>query len=112
MDTRINELYSDLDHNGGEVSIRGRYYLTLDSLPQRYADNYDVFPITAAHPITISINCLEITQAKFLFAEPTLIYSNVKGGFGCFGAYTQSRYRYKKKRRLVELNVVQHVQLL
>ena len=30
-------------------------------------------------------------------AEPTIMYTNVNGGFGCFGAYTRSMLRYKKK---------------
>lgn len=29
------------------------------------------------------------------FAEPTLVYSNIKGGLGVFAAYTQSVYRLK-----------------
>ena len=29
-------------------------------------------------------------------AEPTLMYTNVNGGFGCFGSYTRSSLRYIK----------------
>jgi hypothetical protein len=100
-DTEINELYSDLNHNAESSSLAAKFYQRSDSAAYYSTEYYDVF----------LYNCSE-SYYKFYKSlgkgsgigisfpppgEPTLVYSNVQGGFGCFGAYTRSMLRYKKK---------------
>ncbi len=95
-DTRINELYSDANHDGSNTSLSSRYYMFSDSSATYSAEFYDVFLYNCSPSYYSFHKSLKNNSGDNPFAEPTLIYSNVKGGFGCFGAYTQSKFRYKK----------------
>lgn len=97
-DTHINELYSDVNHDGEPVSLDGRYYQQrYDSIGYYSTQYYDAFLYNCSPSYYNFHKSLRNYSGDNPFAEPTLIYSNVKGGFGCFGAYTASRFRYKKK---------------
>lgn len=95
-DTRICKLYSDINHDGGNVSLDGRYALRNDSAAYYSTEYYDVFLFNCSESYYNFHKSLLNYTGDNPFAEPTLIYSNVKGGFGCFGAYTRNMLRYKK----------------
>jgi hypothetical protein len=92
-DAHINEFYSDANNDGENISIVGRSYQSGDS-----TKFYDVFLFNCSvsyysfHKSLRNDSGISFPPA----GEPTLMYSNVKGGFGCFGAYTRSRFRYWK----------------
>jgi len=98
-DTRINERYSDINHDGENVSLDGRFQPGNDSTEYYSAEYYDVFLYNCSESYYNFYKSL--TNASGISfpppAEPTLMYSNVKGGFGCFGAYMKTMIRYKKK---------------
>ena len=100
-DTRINELYSDINHDGDNVSLAGRFYQKDDSTEYYSTEHYDVFLYNCSESYYNFYKSLKNYSGTGISfpppAEPTLMYSNVKGGFGCFGAYTSSMLRYKKK---------------
>lgn len=95
-DARINELYSDINHDGENVSLAGIFYQRNDS-----TEYYDVFLYNCSESYYKFYKSLKNNPGSGISfpppAEPSLMYTNVKGGFGCFGAYTRSRLRYKKK---------------
>ena len=99
-DTQINELYSDLNHNGESSSLAGKFYQT-DSTQYYSTEYYDVFLYNCSQTYYNFYKSLKNYSGVGISfpppAEPTLMYSNVQGGFGCFGAYTRSILRYKKK---------------
>ncbi|MDI1356111.1 MAG: DUF4249 domain-containing protein [bacterium] len=99
-DTRINERYSDLNHDGENVSLVGRFYPRSDSTQYYSTEYYDVFLYNCSESYYKFYELLRTDLSGIGFpppAEPTLMYSNVKGGFGCFGAYMKMKFRYKKK---------------
>ena len=100
-DTQINELYSDQNHNGESGSLAGKFYQRIDSTAYYSTEYYDVFLYNCSESYYNFYKSLRNYSGTGISfpppAEPTLIYSNVKGGFGCFGAYTRSMLRYKKK---------------
>lgn len=99
-ETRIKELYSDINHDGENVSLAGRYYQRYDSTEYYSTEYYDVFLYNCSESYNKFYKSLRTDLSGISFpppAEPTLMYSNVKGGFGCFGAYTRSMLTYKKK---------------
>lgn len=99
-DTRINELYSDINHNGENASITGRFYLRSDSIAYYSIEYYDVYLYNCSESYYNFYKSYKNDSGSGINfpppAEPTLLYTNVKGGFGCFGAYTRSTLRYKK----------------
>ena len=99
-ETRIKELYSDINHDGEYVSLAGRYYQRYVSTEYYSTEYYDVFLYNCSESYYKFYKSLRTDLSGISFpppAEPTLMYSNVKGGFGCFGAYTRSMLTYKKK---------------
>jgi hypothetical protein len=99
-DTRIHELYSDINHDGENGTLAGRFYQRSDSTEYYSTEYYDVFLYNCSESYYKFYKSLRTDLSGIGFpppAEPTLNYSNVKGGFGCFGAYTRSMLRYKKK---------------
>lgn len=96
-DARISKLYSDINHDGENVSLDGRVNQRSDSTEYYSTEYYDVFLYNCNEPYYNFHKSLINYTGDNPFAEPTPIYSNVKGGFGCFGAYTRSMIRYKKK---------------
>jgi hypothetical protein len=95
-DTYINELYSDINNDGANATLVGRFYQGSDSTNYS-TEYYDVFLYNCSPSYYNFHKSLRNYSGDNPFSEPTLIYSNVKGGFGCFGAYTRSMLRYKKK---------------
>lgn len=99
-DTQINELYSDLNHNGESSSLAGKFYQT-DSTQYYSTEYYDVFLYNCSQTYYNFYKSLKNYSGVGISfpppAEPTLMYTNVNGGFGCFGAYTRSMLRFKKK---------------
>lgn len=100
-ETRIKELYSDINHDGESVSLAGRFYLKSDSMAYYSTEFYDVFLYNCSESYYYFYKSLRNESGLGISfpppGEPTLNYSNVKGGFGCFGAYTRSILRLKKK---------------
>jgi len=100
-ETRIKELYSDINHDGVNTSLTGRFILKNDSTEYYSTEYYDVFLYNCSESYyNFNKSLKNYTGNGLSFpppAESTLIYSNVKGGFGCFGAYTRSMLRFKKK---------------
>ena len=100
-DTQINELYSDLNHNGESSSLAGKFYQRIDSTAYYSTEYYDVFLYNCSQSYYNFYKSLKNYSGVGISfpspAEPTLMYTNVNGGFGCFGAYTRSMLRYKKK---------------
>ncbi|MBA3706014.1 MAG: DUF4249 domain-containing protein [Bacteroidetes bacterium] len=100
-DTQINELYSDLNHDGEDSSLTGRFYQKNDSAAYYSTEYYDVFLYNCSESYyNFNKSLKNYSGVGISFpppAEPTLMYSNVKGGFGCFGAYMKMTFRYKKK---------------
>ncbi len=96
-DTRINELYSDINNDGANTSLAGRFYQEVDNSQYYSAEYYDVFLYNCSSSYYSFHKSLKNYSGSDPFSEPTLIYTNVHGGFGCFGAYTRSMFRYKKK---------------
>jgi hypothetical protein len=99
-ETRIKELYSDINHDGENVSLVARFYNRKDSTKYYSTEYYDVFLFNCSEAYYKFYKSLRTDLSGIGFpppAEPTLNYSNVKGGFGCFGAYTRSMLRFKKK---------------
>ena len=99
-DTQIDELYSDLNHNGESNSLVGKFY-QIDSSAYYSTEFYDVFLYNCSESYyNFNKSLKKYSGVGISFpppAEPNLLYTNVKGGFGCFGAYTRSRLRYIKK---------------
>lgn len=100
-DTQINELYSDLNHDGESSSLVGKFSQGIDSSAYYSTEHYDVFLYNCSESYYNFYKSLKNYSGVGISfpppAEPTLMYSNVKGGFGCFGAYERSKFRYKKK---------------
>jgi hypothetical protein len=100
-ETRLKELHSDINHDGVNTSLTGRFILRNDSTEYYSTEYYDVFLYNCSESYYNFNRSLKNYSGNGISfppqAESTLIYSNVKGGFGCFGAYTRSMLRYKKK---------------
>ncbi len=96
-EAHITKLYSDINHDGENVSLDGRVHQSYDSTEYYSTEYYDVFLYNCSESYYNFHKSLINYTGDNPFAEPTFIYSNVKGGFGCFGAYTRSMLRYKKK---------------
>lgn len=90
-DMQINEIYTDNEHDGEAAEIVGRFSPQSDSMAY-----YDLFLYNTSASYYSFHRSLRNYTGDNPFAEPALTYSNVKGGFGCFGAYTRTRFRYKK----------------
>jgi hypothetical protein len=96
-EARITKLYSDKNHDGENLSLDGRVHQSYDSTEYYSTEYYDVFLYNCSESYYNFHKSLINYTGDNPFAEPTLIYSNVKNGFGCFGGYTRSMLRYKKK---------------
>jgi len=90
-DMTINEIYTDNEHDGEAAEMVGRFYLQSDSMCY-----YDLFLYSTSASYYNFHRSLRNYTGDNPFAEPALTYTNVKGGFGCFGAYVRTRFRYKK----------------
>ena len=95
-EARISKLYSDINHDGENVLLDGRVGQSYDSTEYYSTEYYDVFLYNCSESYYNFHKSLLNYTGDNPFAEPSLIYSNVKGGFGCFGAYTRSMLTYKK----------------
>ncbi len=98
-ETRIKELYSDINHDGVNASLNGRFYQRDDPTNYYSAEYYDVFLYNCSESY-YNFNKSPRNESGISFpspGEPVLNYTNVKGGFGCFGAYIKTLSRYKKK---------------
>ncbi len=95
-DTYINELYSDVNNDGGNVSLAGLYYQGYYSDTASSAAFYDIFLFNCSPSYFNFHKSISKYAGEDPFSEPALIYTNVEGGFGCFGAYTSSVQRYQK----------------
>lgn len=100
-ETRINELYCDINHDGENASLAGTFHQTSDSTGYYTTEYYDIFLYNCSEAYYKFYKSLKNYSGSGISipppAEPTLIYTNVKGGFGCVAAYTRSMFRYKKK---------------
>lgn len=95
-DTRIDPLYSDMNHDGEEASLSERYYQYSGPGTQYSSEAYDIFLYNCSQSYYNFYKSVSNYSGDNPFSEPSLIYSNVTGGLGCFGAYTKSALRYKK----------------
>ena len=100
-ETRIKELFSDINHDGVNTSLTGSFFLRNDSTENYSTEYYDVFLYNCSESYYNFNKSLKNYSGNGISfppqAESTLIYTNVTGGFGCFGAYIRSRLRFKKK---------------
>lgn len=99
-DMRVNERYSDLNHDGENVSLVVNFFNRKDSAEYYSTEYYDVFLFNCSEAYYKFYKSLRTDLSGIGFpppGEPTLNYSNVRGGFGCFGAYLSTTFRYKKK---------------
>lgn len=101
-DTQIDELYSDLNHDGESSNLVGKFFPQgVDSSSYYSTEFYDVYLYNCSQSYYNFYKSLKNYSGVGISfpppAEPTLMYTNVKDGFGCFGAYTCSMLRYKKK---------------
>ncbi len=94
--TSINELYGDMNHDGESVYLAG---MNNYNYSQEYNIflYYDVFLYNCSLSYYNFHKSLNNYSGNDLSAEPTRIYTNVNGGFGCFGAYMRTSLRYKLK---------------
>lgn len=90
-DANVSELYSDAGHDGESLRLNTRYYTPYDTILFT-----DVYLFNCSPSYYNFHKSLLNYSGDNPFSEPSLTYSNVKGGFGCFGAYTRSRFRFKK----------------
>lgn len=95
-DTYISELYNDVNHDGANVSLVGVYYQGYYSDTTSSAEFYDVFLFNCSASYYNFHKSMVNYTGEDPFSAPSLIYTNVEGGFGCFGAYTSSVQRYYK----------------
>ena len=100
-ETRIKELFSDINHDGVNTSLTGSFFLRNDSTENYSTEYYDVFLYNCSESYYNFNKSLKNYSGNGISfppqAESTLFYTNVTGGFGCFGAYIRSRLRFKKK---------------
>ncbi len=90
-DMNLKEIYSDNEHDGEAAEMVGRYDFQSDSVSY-----YDLYLYNCSVSYYSFHRSLRNNTGGNPFAEPALTYSNVKGGFGCFAAYSSTRFRYKK----------------
>jgi hypothetical protein len=81
-------LYSDKDHNGELTELIQNGY---NNSPSQVG--YDLFLLNCNYDYYRFYKSLENYAEGDPFAEPSLTFTNVKGGFGVFAAYTLSTYR-------------------
>jgi hypothetical protein len=93
-DTRISALYTDINHDGEEAFLAERYYKISGGIYYS-SEAYDVFLYNCSQSYYNFYKSLNNYSGNNPFSEPSLIYSNVTGGLGCFGAYTKSVLRSK-----------------
>lgn len=101
-DTQINEIYSDLNHDAESSSLVGKFLSQrIDSSAYYSTEYYDVYLYNCSQSYYNFYKSLKNYSGVGMSfpppAEPTLMYTNVNGGFGCFGSYTRSSLRYIKK---------------
>jgi hypothetical protein len=81
--------------------MNGKFYERNDSAKYYSTEYYDVFLYNCSESYYKFYKSLKNDPGSGISfpppAEPSFTYSNVKGGFGCFAAYTRSMFRYKKK---------------
>lgn len=97
QETYTNELYSDLNRDGEEVALDRSFFQFSDSTGFYSAIYYDIFLFNCSRSYYNFHNSLRNYSGDSPFTEPSLVYTNVTGGFGCFGAYTSSRFRHRQK---------------
>ncbi len=88
-ETGIRAIYTDLNNNGKNMEVSFENY-GGNNLGQI---GYDIYLLNCNKDYFQFYKSIFNYQNGNPFAEPSLIYSNVKGGFGVFSAYTMSKYR-------------------
>jgi len=91
QDMFINELHSDQGHDGEEQVIETRIYQQIEA-----NSKYNFYLYNCSYSYFQFNKSLLNYSGDNPFSEPTLIYNNVKGGFGCFAAYTRSKFEYRR----------------
>ncbi len=91
QDMFINELHSDQDHDGEQITMESRFYQQIEDSAE-----YDLYLYNCSYSYFQFNKSLLNYSGDNPFSEPTLIYNNVKGGFGCFAAYTRSKFEYRR----------------
>lgn len=88
-ETGIRKIYSDAAKNGEFLEVNFDLY---DGGQNFNTVGYNIYLLNANKDYYLLYNSLNNYQGN-PFAEPSLIYTNVKGGLGVFAAYTLSKYR-------------------
>ncbi|CAG5067761.1 hypothetical protein DYBT9623_00484 [Dyadobacter sp. CECT 9623] len=105
--TEKNEILSDNHLNGAILnSPVGKVNLPQQSeRTNKDGSKVIVYPNTKIKEVLMSVFNIDINYYKYQrsleirnssdnpFAEPTLVYTNVKGGLGCFGAYNAAQIK-------------------
>ncbi len=88
-DCGIRTLFDDVNRDGEYTTLSGRYYYYESDTIKIY-EAYLLNCTTEFHKYHLS---LQNYSGDNPFSEPTLIYNNIKGGFGNFSSYRKSRKR-------------------
>ncbi len=93
FDVGVNEFASDNNNDGTLLSINARFYPPFEEDSVAYYRTYLLNCSSDYYHFHYSLKNYNGTDP---FSEPSLIYTNVKGGLGCFGAYTQTMKTHSK----------------
>lgn len=89
-ETGVRKTYSDANKNGEFLDINFDMY---DQWQSPTTVGYNIYLLNTNKDYYLLYTSLNNYQEGNPFAEPSLIYTNIKGGLGVFAAYTLSKYR-------------------
>ena len=88
-DSGIRTLYDDINNNGKNTTLSGRFYYNEgDTIPA-----FDVYLLNCTPEYYKYHLSLQNYSGDNPFAEPTLVFNNIKGGYGIFASYRKFRKR-------------------
>jgi hypothetical protein len=87
----FSKMYSDNDKDGQQMEINNKSY--DNGLTSAF---YNLYLLNCNDNYYKFFTSIENYNDGNPFAEPSFVYTNVKGGFGVFAAYSQSKYFLKK----------------
>lgn len=93
IDSGIKVLVNDQNYDGQQLSANAIFFPPYNSDSIAY---YNIYLLNCNSHYYNFHKSLENYSGENPFAEPSLIYTNVKGGLGCFSAYTKNVLRINK----------------
>lgn len=91
IDSGIIELLSDINYNGTTLSMQANFFSQKNSDSLLY---HNVYLINCSKEYYNFHKSLLNYTGDSPFSEPSLTYTNVKNGFGCFGAFTRDNIKF------------------